>query len=82
MLELNDRIKISSDNSRRFISKKSFKIYNLSQRSDVWEHKILTRGVWIINQSGSFYTRCSLISKILVKNLNSNDKIRLIYKKI
>ena len=44
---------------------------DLSPRSDVWEHKILTRGVWIINQSGSFYTG------MIVNFQNFNEKFKL-----
>ena len=60
------------DNSRRFNLKKSFKICDKSQRSYVWENKILIRGIWIIiNHSGSFYTGMIVNFQILMIKLKS-----------
>lgn len=56
LLLQNDRIKISSDISKRFIFKKSFKIRDINQLSVVWESSIIARGEWIVvDECGVFF---------------------------
>lgn len=83
MLLQNDRIKISSDISRRFIFKKSLVIRDITQKSDVWKSSILTRGEWIfVDDRGLFYAgmiinfqNCD--GKTKSKRLFSHDELNL-----
>lgn len=83
MLIQNDRIKVSSDISRRFIFKKSFKIREIEQISDVWENSTLARGEWIVvDESGVFYAgmiinfqKCNEKTKSM--RLYSHDELNL-----